>query len=63
MISAGGDGGCLAFMARASGGRDTARHTGQTSSPFAGERLMAAMDHFNEDPVVHTWTHKLDKAA
>ena len=27
------------------------------------ERLIAAMDHFNEDPVVHTWTHKLDKAA
>jgi transposase len=26
-------------------------------------RLMAAMDFFNRDPVVHTWTYKLDKAA
>jgi hypothetical protein len=24
---------------------------------------MAAIDHFNEEPVVHTWTHRLDKAA
>jgi hypothetical protein len=24
---------------------------------------MAAMDYFNQDPVVHTWTYKLDKAA
>jgi hypothetical protein len=24
---------------------------------------MAAMDFFNRDPVVHTWTYKLDKAA
>jgi hypothetical protein len=27
------------------------------------DRLMAAMDFFNRDPVVHTWTYKLDKAA
>jgi hypothetical protein len=27
------------------------------------ERLMAAVDYFNRDPVVHTWTYKLDKAA
>jgi hypothetical protein len=26
-------------------------------------RLMAAVDYFNGDPVVHTWTYKLDKAA
>ena len=26
-------------------------------------RLMAAVDYFNDDPVVHTWTYKLDKAA
>jgi len=25
--------------------------------------FMAAMDFFNRDPVVHTWTYKLDKAA
>jgi len=24
---------------------------------------MAAMDHFNENPVVHTWSYKLKKAA
>ena len=24
--------------------------------------IMAAMDFFNQEPVVHTWTHKLDKA-
>jgi len=24
---------------------------------------MAAMDHFNEKPVVHTWSYKLKKAA
>jgi hypothetical protein len=23
----------------------------------------AAMDFFNQEPVVHTWTYKLDKAA
>jgi hypothetical protein len=27
------------------------------------ERLMAAVDYFNRDPVVHTWSYKLDKAA
>jgi transposase len=26
-------------------------------------RLVAAMDHFNQDPVVHTWCYKLDRAA
>jgi hypothetical protein len=24
---------------------------------------MAAMDYFNREPVVHTWSFKLDKAA
>jgi len=24
---------------------------------------MSAMDFFNREPVVHTWTYKLDKAA
>jgi hypothetical protein len=27
------------------------------------QRIMAAMDFFNQEPVVHTWTCKLDKAA
>jgi hypothetical protein len=24
---------------------------------------LTAVDYFNDDPVVHTWTYKLDKAA
>jgi hypothetical protein len=24
---------------------------------------LAAMDYFNQEPVVHTWSFKLDKAA
>ena len=27
------------------------------------DRLIAAVDYFNRDPVVHTWTYRLDKAA
>ena len=27
------------------------------------DRLMAAVDYFNHDPVVHTWTYRLDKAT
>jgi hypothetical protein len=27
------------------------------------DRLMAAVEFFNGDPVVHTWTYRLDKAA
>jgi hypothetical protein len=27
------------------------------------DRLMAAMDHFNQEPAVHTWSYKLDQAA
>jgi hypothetical protein len=26
-------------------------------------RLIAAVDYFNRDPVVHTWIYKLDRAA
>ena len=25
------------------------------------DRLIAAIDHFNQDPIVHTWTYNLDK--
>jgi hypothetical protein len=44
----------------------------QRNSPSTGQqwskqelkdRIMAAMDFFNKDPVVHTWTYKLDTAA
>jgi hypothetical protein len=24
---------------------------------------MAAVDYFNTDPVIHTWTYKLDKSS
>jgi hypothetical protein len=24
---------------------------------------MAAVEHFNQHPVVHTWTYKIDRAA
>jgi MFS family permease len=34
-----------------------------TSKQELKNRLMAAVDYFNDDPVVHTWTYKLDKAA
>jgi hypothetical protein len=27
------------------------------------DRIIAAMDFFNREPVVHTWTHKLDRAV
>jgi hypothetical protein len=27
------------------------------------DRIMAAMDYFNQEPLVHTWSFKLDKAA
>lgn len=27
------------------------------------DRIMAAMEHFNQSPVVHTWSYKLDEAA
>jgi transposase len=43
--------------------RSVLRHIRVSSKQELKERLMAAMDHFNENPVVHTWTHKLDKAA
>ena len=27
------------------------------------DRIMAAMDHFNRDRIVHTWSYKLDQTA
>jgi len=27
------------------------------------DRIMAAIDRFNEKPVVHTWSYRLEKAA
>jgi transposase len=43
--------------------RSVLRHIRVTSKQELKERLMAAIDYFNDDPVVHTWTYKLDKAA
>jgi hypothetical protein len=31
--------------------------------PILKDRIMAAMDEFNRNPVVHTWFYKLDQAA
>src|SRR6266849_6637672 len=43
--------------------RSVLRHIRVTSKQELKERIMAAMDHFNQDPVVHTWSYKLDQAA
>jgi hypothetical protein len=43
--------------------RSVLRHIRVASKQELRDRLMAAVDHFNGDPVVHTWTYKLDKAA
>ena len=43
--------------------RSVLRHIRVSSKQELKDRLMAAMDYFNRDPVVHTWTYKLDKAA
>jgi hypothetical protein len=37
--------------------------SGLASKQELKHRLMAAVDYFSGDPVVHTWTYKLDKAA
>jgi len=43
--------------------RSVFRHIRVTSKQELKDRIMAAMDHFNQDPVVHTWSYKLDQAA
>jgi transposase len=43
--------------------RSVLRHIRVTSRQELKERLMHAIDYFNHDPVVHSWTYKLDKAA
>jgi hypothetical protein len=39
------------------------RHIRVSSKQELRERIIAAIDFFNRDPVVPTWTYKLDKAA
>jgi hypothetical protein len=43
--------------------RSILRHIRVASKQELKDRPMAAMDYFNDDPVVDTWTYKLDKAA
>src|ERR1700719_366942 len=43
--------------------RSVLRHIRVASKQELKDRIMAAMDEFNQDPVVHTWSYKLDKAA
>jgi hypothetical protein len=39
------------------------RHIRVISKQQLKYRIMAAMDFFNQEPVVHIWNYKLDKAA
>ena len=43
--------------------RSVLRHIRVASKQELKDRLLAAMDHFNQHPVLHTWTYKLEKAA
>ena len=43
--------------------RSAMRHIRVASKQELKDRIMAAMDQFNRDPVVHTWSYKLDHAA
>jgi transposase len=43
--------------------RSVLRHIRVASKQELKDRITAAMDHFNQNPVVHTWSYKLKKAA
>jgi transposase len=43
--------------------RSVARHIRVASKQELNDRIIAAKDHFNRHPVVHTWSYKLDQAA
>jgi hypothetical protein len=43
--------------------RSVLRHIRVSSKQELRERIMAAIEFFNRDPVVHTWNYKLEKAA
>jgi transposase len=43
--------------------RSVLRHIRVASKQELKDRIMAAMEFFNQEPVVHTWTYKLDKVA
>jgi transposase len=39
------------------------RHIRVSCKQELKERLLFAIEYFNDNPVVHTWTYKLEKAA
>jgi transposase len=43
--------------------RSVLRHIRVASKQELKDRIMAAMDHFNQKPVVHSWSYKLGKVA
>ena len=43
--------------------RSVLRHIRVTSKQELKDRIMAAIDYVNRDPVVHTWSYKIDQAA
>jgi hypothetical protein len=43
--------------------RSVLRHIRVASKIELKDRIMAAIDYFNQHPVLHTWSYKLDKAA
>src|ERR1700751_2816653 len=43
--------------------RSVLRHIRVASKQELKDRIIAAMDFFNQEPVVHTWSYKLDAAA
>jgi transposase len=42
--------------------RSVLRHIRVESKEELKDRIIAAMDYFNQDPIVHTWSYKLDRA-
>jgi transposase len=42
--------------------RSVLRHIRVESKEELEDRIMAAMDYFNQEPVVHTWSYRLDRA-
>ena len=43
--------------------RSVLRHIRVASKRELKDRIMAAIDFFNQEPIVHTWTYKLNRAA
>ena len=43
--------------------RSVLRHIRVASKQELKDRILAAIDDINQQPVVHTWSYKLDRAA